>query len=394
MKILQNINYTILSGFLLAFYIAYSIMGDNQSMASNLITMSFVYVFGLFFLNRRYNYSKEYTNILYWCIPLVFINVTLSGFGGFDYYKKAIMFTTTLLWIVYTCNTTITKKTAYIICLIMLALNISYQFFYESGLAIYEGEALLYLGFTNPNLAGMYILNSMLYLGILIVAGRELFSKKKWYFVHVAVSIFVLFTTFGLLMLTGCRSAILSLIAFGVLVVADFFFLQKIKPRKWICYLIAIAPLLFVFFYVFYIKTLDVNVSFGLEDAGKSSTTRLKIWSPLVDNFFHFLIYGDYYGISNGTGFSQMHNTHFDVYASYGIIPLMLYMSLLAKVIWNTWSRAASRFQRCSVYAFVATFIVSTFEAGFVAGSAGLFLLTCGFLILSNTQTDENPTNK
>lgn len=393
MKSFKNINLLVVSGFLLELFIAYNLMNGNSVLASNLITLSFFYVFGLFFGDMSHN-NKELVSLLKWCIPLVFLNVTFSGLGNFDYYKKAIMFSTTMMWMVYTTGTRISKKTAYIICVVMLLLNISYQLFYKSGLSIYEGEVLLDLGFSNPNLAGLFIVNSMLYLGVLIVAGQELFESKSRYILNAVIATFVFLITFNILLLTGCRSAILSLFAFGALVVADIFFLHKNKPRKWFCYIVAVAPFLFVFFYVFYIQSIKIDVSFGLEDSGKSSTTRLGIWSPFVNNFLDYFFFGDYYGISNGTGVSQLHNTHLDVYASYGIVPLILYVTLLARVIWSTWVRAVTRFQRYSVYAFVATLVVSTFEAGFVAGSAGLFLLTCGFLLLSNASIDENSTNK
>lgn len=128
----------------------------------------------------------------------------------------------------------------------------------------------------------------------------------------------------------------------------------------------------------------------GVENAGKSSATRVPIWKPIITDFWHYFIIGDYYGISNGTGMSQLHNTHLDIYASYGFIPLILYITILYKAISHSMKYAVTRFQRVSLYAFVACMVSCMFEASFVAGSAGLFLLTVGFLILANSNFDIN----
>lgn len=58
-------------------------------------------------------------------------------------------------------------------------------------------------------------------------------------------------------------------------------------------------------------------------------------------------------------------------------------------------NQANSRFQRISLYAFVSCMVSCMFEASLVAGSAGMFLLTVGFLILANSNIHyENPTSK
>ena len=82
--------------------------------------------------------------------------------------------------------------------------------------------------------------------------------------------------------------------------------------------------------------------------------------------------------------FSHVHNTHLDVWMSYGVVPFILFFTLLHKVTWLSYQQTSTRFQRMSLYAFMACFIQGFFEASLMSGSAGLFLLSFGFLLLSN----------
>lgn len=219
----------------------------------------------------------------------------------------------------------------------------------------------------------------------MITAGNDLVEKKIHYFIMLAILIPIFLKVAQLLVLTGCRSSYMSLALFAFLVIVDYLFRGKIKIKKWMALSISIVPFVFVFIYLAYASNLSADVAMGVEDAGKSSTTRIPIWKPIIDNFWHYFIIGDYYGISNGTGMSQMHNTHLDVYASYGILPLILYVRIIYLVICQSVRNSCSRFQRISVYAFIACMVSCMFEASLVAGSAGMFFLTIGFLAFANS---------
>ncbi|CDA75316.1 putative uncharacterized protein [Bacteroides sp. CAG:530] len=257
--------------------------------------------------------------------------------------------------------------------------------FYRQGFAIYEGEMLLTLNFPNPNQTGMFLLNSILYICVFIVSGRDLINKKKLYLLILFGLVLLLIAVSQLLFMTGCRSSFMALALFLLMVIIDYLSKGGFVIKKWMAILIAVIPFVFVFFYLYYVDSFSADVSMGVVDAGKSSTTRVPIWRPIVDDFWHYFIIGDYYGISNGTGMSQLHNTHLDVYASYGIVPLILYMRIIYLVIVQSMKIAVCRFQRISLYAFIACIVSCIFEASLVAGSAGMFLLTIGFLALANS---------
>lgn len=381
-------------GFLIVLGIVYSTLVGDTAWVSRLISVSFVYSFFLFIKNNLLNkHSYELDRLVIISAILVFLNVTIVGAGGFDYYKKAIMYTATLSWIAYSTHAYVVKKTVIIVIVINAIINILYLLYYQRGFSVHENQILLTLNFSNPNQAGMFILNSLLYMGILIASGRNIISKTWIYIVMLVVLVPIIMGTTQLLVLTGCRSSFMAFAAFIFLVIIDYISKGRFKLKHWMVFLIVIMPYVFVFLYLTFVREINIDVSMGVEEAGKSSFTRISVWKPIIDHYFHYFIFGDYFGISHGTGMSQLHNTHLDVYASYGIIPLVLYIAILYKSTCNLLSKAKCRFQRVSIYAFIACMISYTFEASFVAGSGGLFLLTIGFLLIANYSMYENLTS-
>lgn len=376
-------------GFILVLGIIYTTVNELPSLTSNLITVSFLYTLFLY-VKEWASQSVSYKRLLIASIFLVFLNVSYRWIGDFNYYKKAIMYVTSLMLMICSCNVHVSVKTVIFAIATNVLIGILYLTTYQQGFNVFEGELLLTLNFSNPNKAGMFVLNTMLYL---LLPFTTLHKPVRGL---PTILLFILLVPLcvsinGILSLTGCRSAIMALIVFIGLVSLDFLFGKRMKLKKWMMALIAIAPFIFVFFYVNYASTVTFDVSFGIEDTGKTAMTRMKVWSPVVNDFLHYFAFGDYYRISNGTGMSQMHNTHLDVYASYGMLPLIIYIILLVKVLWQSYEYATTRFQRASIYAYIACMVIGTFEASSVSGSGGLFILTNGLILLANSKTNESP---
>lgn len=388
-EIKDRVNYLILVGFVIVLGIIYFTMTEDEALQSLLISISFVYVCFLFFtklINKAID--RRLIRILIASIVLVFFNVTLSGSGGFNYYKKAIMFSALLMWFAICLSTQISRATIIWIYAINILIAALYHIFYKEGLALIEGDVFLTLNFSNPNLAGMFIMNTLLYLAIFIVAGRAIFNRK-YATINLCVAIPIFITVFGLLIYTGNRSSILSILIFIVLIILELGIKKQFWRSKLFCFIVAIIPFLFVFWYINYAGDLDTNVTLGADPSGKTNTSRNHVWVPIINSFFHYFYIGDYYGISNGTGYSQMHNTHLDIYASYGFAVLVLYIAFLYKILRISFSKSCSLFTRCAVYAFIATSGSSCFEAGLVAGSGGFYILTGGFLLFANYRKRE-----
>lgn len=392
-KYFQDISFVI--SHIFAAGIIFFTLNKHSSFVSLLISLSFILVYFVFANKvRKKEISKILFGVFYLSMLIVLFSVTISGGSGFNYYKKAIMYLATLAWIIVCVHSSVSKTTCKSILFINLFVNLLYPLFYKQGFSAFEGQILLTLNFLNPNQAGMFILNSLFYLGIYILSGNFLFNRKICYKLSLFLFIPLFFFNLQLLIMTGCRSSYMGLGVFIILILIDYITRGRFVIKKWMSILIAVIPFIFVFVYLSSVDTFNADVSMGIDNPGKDSQTRVPVWKPIVDNFFHYIGWGDYYGISDGTGMSQLHNTHLDVYASYGMLPLILYMFLLYKTINFCMNNCVSRFQRFSLYAFVANMVLCVFEASLVSGSGGLFLLTLGFLTLSNCYTYESPSSK
>lgn len=378
-------DFLIVIGFLLVLGIAFFTMNKDNGMVSALITLSFPYV--LFVFIRQYNcrrISQSYLLILATTIFLVFFNITASGGGGFDYYKKAIMYITSIAWFICCINLHLSRRTLCYIFAINLLLNGLYLIFYKQGIEYFDGQVLLTLNFSNPNLTGMFLLHSLLYVGIFIVCTGNISNKKRIRLILLLISVPLFINVFGLLLMTGNRSSLMSMLFFAILIILDIMIRKKFWLKKWAFLSLAMFPFVLVFIYVAYAGAIGDTISFGMETAGKTNTSRNHVWLPILNDIWHYFFIGDYYGISNGTGVSQLHNTHLDVFASYGIILLILYITLLYKLMCDASVKANTFIQRAGLYAFMSVLVLCSFEAALVSGSAGLFLLTGGFLMMTN----------
>lgn len=100
---------------------------------------------------------------------------------------------------------------------------------------------------------------------------------------------------------------------------------KQLRLKKWFLALSAVAPLIFVVVYMQIInaQTLTKIFSFMIGE-GKALDSRFFIWGNAIDELMSSPIMGAYYQISNGTGMSQLHNTHIDILVSYGVLTFIL----------------------------------------------------------------------
>ena len=394
MRIIGKLDGLELLGFILVLCIVFSIINGITLLTSFLIGCTFIYTAVLYIWKlTNHKFVSSQNHLIVFSVVIVLINITISGFGDFNYYKKAIMYICTLLLLVYNSNTKVSFRSVWCIILLNVLIGLLYVLSYKQGFDLYDGEMLLTFNFSNPNQTGLFVFTTFLYIllpAIYILESPQLLKKILVLALLVPLSIFL----YKILTLTGCRSAIMAVFVFGFLTIYDYLRRGKKWMKKWMIALITVLPFVFVFFYISWAPLITFDVSFGIENSGKSAITRLSIWEPIVNNFFHYFMFGDYYGISNGTGVSQMHNTHLDVYASYGLLTLILFIVLLRKILWKTYVNTSTRFQRLALYAFISSMVIGTFEASYVAGSGGLFILTNGFILLANCNLDEGPTGK
>ena len=372
-------------GLIIVLAIVWFMTQDQKEMVSNAITASFLYVtFAMIVRINRLN--KQWLHIATACSIIAFLNVTLISFCIFDYYKKAIMFSVSMFWLVYVACNHINKRTVDVLLVINALISIVYIYAYNTGgFTLYEDEILLTLNFPNPNQTGMFLLSSVMMLTLPVFSEKEM----GYNVIIRAISGVLIVALLSLLFLTGCRSAYGSYAAFLILTLLEFLPRFEFRLKKMQIWLWSLSPLLFAILYVLFIGTIDFDTSFGMESSGKTNTTRLAVWNSSFNTFWDWAFLGAYASIESIVKFSHVHNTHLDVWMSYGVVPFILFSTLLYKVTWLSYEKTSTRFQRMSLYAFMACFIQGFFEASLMSGSAGLFLLSFGFLLLSNANIND-----
>lgn len=379
----NRVDYVLSSAFFLVAGIVFATVNGMHGIVSLLHSCTFLLTV-LAYIRAFNRIPLAMHGLILITLITVLINSTLSGIGDLNYYRKVIIFITSILWLVSCASTSISRQTMKCLLLANILISILYILFADKGLTFNVYSTLLTYNFSNPNLAGMFIANSILYLCLTYIATPHIIHKKLLVRISKYSIIAIIAAVISYLFLTGNRSSVMVIILFGVLLLIDYIFKGKRWLNKWGCLFIAMAPIIFVFIYANFATEVTTDVSFGMDVEGKTATSRNSVWNPILNNLFHYFWYGDYFGLGGYSGMSQMHNTHMDVFASYGIIPLILFITILYKVLCISAYRSHTRLQRYALYAFIGTFANHCFEAAFVSGSEGLYIFTGGFLLFTN----------
>lgn len=361
---------------ILASAIAVATAMGQHSVVSLLFALSFVIAFlyvGMDTVNRRKLNISWFLVLL--CVFCVLCNWLIKGNGiGFDYVKKLIMFCAFVFLLYYATrrDTVVSDTTARIIEYAPLAFSlflvVSYYFL---GNNERRGEGLT-LGFSNPNFTGMWLLHCFLFVALFIIKVFD--GASKWRLLAAPL----LPILFSLIQETEARGSVVGVIFFLLLLLLGG--LLKRIPRVF-SFFIAVFPIVYALVYLELIDIEWFRETFSfLESEGKTLDSRVGIWQRSFEFFRVSPILGDYFGISGGTGQSQLHNTHIDVLCSYGILALLLFVKFLYDRLASVLSKAKGLYGNAAVFAFCAVVIAGSFEAAIVAGAMGLNLLTIAFL--------------
>ena len=294
-----------------------------------------------------------------------------------SYYNKLIIFACSVLMLPFLNALEVNRKQVDWILRINLCIAALYPLMYvclpERG---YLGRFLT-LHFTNPNLAGMFLVHSALYCAIALY-----YYKSKM----LRLFVLALFLQLAyLIWLTGARSCLVALAFFMVYVVLNSLLKKQIRIPSWLSFVILVSPLVFVLVYLMWEKSglLQRFASVFSVSKEKTLTSRVELWTKALTQFEGNPLFGAYDVISEGSGMSQMHNTHLDVLASYGVVPFGLFIWLLHKSVNRVLAVVTEDFARMGLFAFYTVIIMGTFEAALVSGGVGLYIMSFGFLILA-----------
>jgi O-antigen ligase len=351
----------------------------NSNMVSLFFTATFVVLLIMFAtVLMQGQWGKEtYQNIaLLLLILLLALVALLSSIDNisFNYFKKYFMFGSTIIFLLIVTVIIVDTKLLKFILKMNLVLCLVYFLFYFFGDAPYYGGGLT-LNYSNPNLLALWLLHSVLYSIISFV-----YFKSKALRILLIITIIILLT---MVLETRTRSVLLELAIFAI-ILASIFMRRRFMFGKMSTALFVLFPLIFAIIYMVQIYNPIIGESLNfLSSPGKGLDSRFSIWSNAFEVIKNNFVFGNYNKISEGTGMSQLHNTHIDVIASYGCFVFVAFIIYLYKITFRIAKSCETRLQKIALASFFAVLIMGSGEAAFVSGSVGMYILSCSFLLIA-----------
>lgn len=308
---------------------------------------------------------------------------------SFSYVKKLIMFVMSLLFF-QTANKMcvghdMVRFINWIVDILTVFL-IAMYFLLGTQVYILNGQVTVYLtfGFSNPNLTGMFMV--CLYM----LEMYRLFSREKLLLklIHVVMAVFLAWFVLS----SQSRNCLLVLVLYTAVCAWLIFRGRKnMRIGKFTAAVIAVFPALFVLGYMFLITQNWVQeLLMFLVEEGKGLDSRMDIWQPALKQLSASPLIGAYSQISNGTGDAQMHNTHLDIAASYGIPVLLLLCFFLGKLLHQNGRMYTNKREYVYILGFACTVLLGIGEAALFSGGLGIYIFIGTFLLLANKKDRES----
>lgn len=383
-KVQNKINKVIFCEFILMFLIIIGNIFKLPGMVSLFFTLTFLVLLVSIIVELWINkVSRYHILLIFSIIAITIINITIvADTISFNYFKKAFMFISTILFFYLISVIKINRKTVDFILKVNLVIATIYPFaYFILGIKTTYGGGLTF-NFTNPNLVAMYIFHSILYCLLAFVYYRNMTIK--------VILIVITLSLIYLLNKTLSRACLIALMIFFGMSLFNSFTKNKIKLKRGISFILLISPLIMSIVYMQMIETGVINIFNFAVSEGKALTSRYGIWREAFYSIKRNLILGNYYELSGGGGVSQMHNTHVDIIASYGVCVFILFIIILSIVVDKINNTPKNNFSKMSIFAFYSVIVMGTFEAALVSGGVGLYILSGGFLIFAKLHKDED----
>ena len=334
---------------------------------------------------------------------LVIITVALAVVGvllnaaqanadiGFSYLKKLIIFIMALLFLQTAYRIRADEAMCEFIRKVvdLLVLFLIAMYFLRTGqMHVLNGRRTVYLTFcfSNPNLTALFL--ASLYM----LKMHRLFEPGKWYVKLVNFLQQLLMAWF--VVETRSRNCLLVLVLYTAISIWLIFRSSRnLRISKGWAVLFAVFPALLVIGYMQLVNNqwIQQTLSF-LVDEGKKLDSRVAIWGPALQNLWKSPVFGAYYEISNGSGASQMHNSHMDIAASYGIPVLILVCVLLTKYLHQGGRVYSDRREYVYVLGFAYMITLGIGEAAVFSGGLGIYILAgTGLLLADRKEPSDAP---
>ncbi|MBO2526725.1 MAG: hypothetical protein CW335_00880 [Clostridiales bacterium] len=371
----ERLNWYIICESVLCGIIVLSIILGQNAFTSFLLILSFVVIlmhFGKLLLHG-------FTRIMIFCIYLMIISLVMvcistlkfEAVFSFYYLKEYIIFASAIVYLCIASEEKINRRTTGFLLKSDLIVGCIYPIAYFT-LPDPSTTVGLQMNFTNTNLTGMWILQSVLLAFICFPV-----LKGGWRFLAAATGIFNIYLVY----LTNARNAY---VAFALFLVLYLWNLLKKKPRysKAFVAVLVLLPLIFVPLYFWLIYPISEKgwLDF-LVSEGKPLSSRMKIWSRVFDclNMKNSWVSGNYPYLHG-----NMHNLYMVVLGSYGSLTLGGVIAYLIYITVEVNKKSDGAFNRLCLATFFAGLFLGIGEGAFFSGGVGLNLAITSFLLMAN----------
>lgn len=377
----------------LLFLLAVGVIAFQALGRSSLTSLLFYMTFPVTVLLWLWTVRKTMTGmdlVMMATIALTIVGVLLdagrsNAHLGCSYIRKIIIFCMTLLFFQTAYRLKIDQEMVGFInkTVDFLTIFLIVMYFTRTGqMYLLNGSISGYLTFRigNPNLTGLFL--ACLYMLELY----RIFTPERWYWKCLHVSMAVCLIMF--VILTRSRNCMIVIALFTLIVVWLIFRRRRnLYVGRAAAFVVAVSPALFLTVYMSVVYTPWIQRLFGfLVGEGKSLDSRMRIWTRALQHLWKSPIIGSYYAISEGTGMSQMHNSHLDIAASYGIPVFALVCLLFYSYLHQRGRRYADKQGFIYILGFSCAIILGIGEAALVSGGLTLYIFVGAFLLLANRQ--------
>ena len=372
-------------------------MLNLSAVASAMFYMTFPLTVALWIATMHRGVSKlDYLAVITTVLAAVCVLLDLwrsegALFGAYP--KKVAMFATTLIFLSAANRCRLDDKlveyTQVLIDVLTVMMGLMLMLSHDR-MHMIGGKVSRYitLGFSNPNSLSLFV-TCMYMLTFCTLCKKQSHKERNFHIAVLTAQIFILLGThcrtgqMVTLLFTGCALCVL--------------YRQKIKAltgirvpmriNRWVASGIAIFPMVFAVVYMSVVGAEWVEKLFSfMISEGKGIDSRVEQWTPAFEAILSSPLIGAYHAISGGTGSSQLHNTHADTAASYGI-PVMLLMSgILAICMHQKGRRYKNPIRFLYMIAFCCAMLMGTFEAAVFSGGLGIYVFTVIFLAFSKCE--------
>lgn len=372
----------------LSLFIVYATIFNKPNIVSVVFRTSFIillYHFIMFLI--KYSKFDKRVNLLIAVVGVSLINVLISTILSgvaieLEYFNSYFIFLSAPIFFCLAIDYKISGKTERFFFIMQIIIAMAYPICYMFIEMQTNHTNAIAFNFSNPNLAGMFIFVTVLYMLLGIIRYKRKSIK----------AIFIVLSVLDIIMMlkTGARNALLALFIFLCLICIIYIKKRYTFPN-WILAFFSYLPSLFVPIYLLFINVVINNgwLSFLISE-GKNLDSRVTVWKSFLERLKGRWLIGNY-----DAAVGNAHNSHMVLFCSFGIVVLFLVIVLIYRILKDANKSSTTFYDACCISAFLATLSMGIGEGAIYSGGQGIYILCGSFLFLMNRAkpNDKNTVN-